>query len=176
MGKPIYTLVTFAMVFANLLAAPRTSAAEPLTVRTFDAAGVTPQDMAIARAVAGAILRDADLTLDWRDCSVECDPASNGREIVLRIVRAPKSADAGPLGYSRVDRRTGEGTLATIYADRIASAAGRTRLEMGMLLGRATAHEIGHLLLGTNQHSERGLMRALWSDRELRRDAPADWV
>ena len=46
---------------------------------------------------------------------------------------------------------------------------------MRELLGRAIAHEIGHLLLDTNQHASTGLMRATWSRSELRRDKPADW-
>jgi hypothetical protein len=31
---------------------------------------------------------------------------------------------------------------------------------LGLVLGRAVAHEIGHYLLGTGTHAERGLMRA----------------
>jgi hypothetical protein len=44
-----------------------------------------------------------------------------------------------------------------------------------ILLARAIAHEIGHLLMGTTQHASNGLMRAVWSQAELRRKAAADW-
>ena len=44
-----------------------------------------------------------------------------------------------------------------------------------LVLGRAIAHELGHLLIGTPRHSSRGLMRALWSQEELRGDRAADW-
>jgi hypothetical protein len=30
------------------------------------------------------------------------------------------------------------------------------------------AHEIGHLLLDTSRHSERGIMRPFWGDADLR--------
>jgi len=43
------------------------------------------------------------------------------------------------------------------------------------LLGRAVAHEIGHLLMGTNQHSASGIMRARWSRCDLRRGQPDQW-
>jgi hypothetical protein len=38
------------------------------------------------------------------------------------------------------------------------------------------AHEIGHLLLGSTAHSATGLMREVWTDEELQRNRPEDWV
>src|SRR5262249_54227570 len=70
----------------------------------------------------------------------------------------------------------GAGTLATIYADRVAWLAGEAGADMPTLLGFAIAHEIGHLPLGTNAHSGTGLMRALWSRAQLRRNDTADWL
>jgi hypothetical protein len=35
------------------------------------------------------------------------------------------------------------------------------------LLGHTLAHEIGHLLLGSNSHSSEGVMRANWRQQEL---------
>ena len=43
---------------------------------------------------------------------------------------------------------------------------------MAVILGRVTAHEIGHLLLGTNGHAPAGLMRATWN---LRLPHPSEW-
>ena len=44
------------------------------------------------------------------------------------------------------------------------------------LLGLAMAHELGHLLMGTNEHAARGLMRAIWTRTELQRNAAEDWM
>jgi len=44
-----------------------------------------------------------------------------------------------------------------------------------VLLGRAIAHELGHLLLATTTHGPVGLMRAYWSQEEVRRGQPRDW-
>jgi len=35
------------------------------------------------------------------------------------------------------------------------------------ILGHIAAHETGHLLLGTNSHAPRGIMRAMWLREEL---------
>ena len=37
----------------------------------------------------------------------------------------------------------------------------RVRIEMGRLLGRSLAHELGHYLLGSSVHTEQGLMRRI---------------
>ena len=39
---------------------------------------------------------------------------------------------------------------------------------MAAAVSVAIAHELGHLLLGTNSHSVRGLMSAFWSGNQLR--------
>jgi hypothetical protein len=43
---------------------------------------------------------------------------------------------------------------------------GRVQHALGLVLGRAAAHEIGHYLLG-NDHARTGLMRAVFSARSL---------
>jgi hypothetical protein len=48
--------------------------------------------------------------------------------------------------------------------------------ETGGLLGRAIAHELGHLLLGTTSHEREGLMRAYWLADEVRRRFTRDWT
>ena len=53
--------------------------------------------------------------------------------------------------------------------DRIDALARQAGVDPGMLLGRAVAHEIGHLILGTTKHAKSGLMRATWKTDELRR-------
>ena len=39
---------------------------------------------------------------------------------------------------------------------------------LSRVLGHVMAHEIGHLLLGTNAHSTVGIMRPQWQGPELR--------
>jgi len=44
------------------------------------------------------------------------------------------------------------------------------------MIGRVMAHEIGHLLLGTNTHSDDGLMREVWTLAEMTRNRAQDWL
>ena len=59
--------------------------------------------------------------------------------------------------------RAGIGVLATIYFDRVMWLAHEAGTDSRVLLGRAIAHELGHLLLATTTHGPVGLMRAHWS-------------
>jgi predicted NBD/HSP70 family sugar kinase len=70
---------------------------------------------------------------------------------------------------------SGTPVFSTVHPDRVTAVAGAARVDRRVLLGRAMAHEIGHLLLNTPGHGKRGLMRARWSTRELRQDVEADW-
>ena len=173
--QPASTLIDF--VLPRLSPdVPAPAAAARLTVRTYDSVGLGSSETAIARDTASAILRDAGLQMAWRDCTVGCTDPLKSNEVLVRIVTAPKAALPGSLGYSVVDMERRTGTLATIYADRLTSIARRTGTDAGRLIGRAIAHEIGHLLLGTSHHSPAGLMRAHWADREVAGDRKPDWT
>lgn len=107
-------------------------------------------------------------------------------EVAVRIVRgvtaprtsAPRTAHQHDLslGYSLIDPETRGGALATIYLDRVEWVAWNSGADPRVVLGRAIAHEIGHLLLGSNKHAGAGLMRAVWSRQALERDHAADWL
>jgi hypothetical protein len=62
--------------------------------------------------------------------------------------------------------------LASVYAGSAAERSVKTGVPLPTILGRVTAHEIGHLLLGTNSHALAGLMQAAWN---LRRPQPSEW-
>jgi hypothetical protein len=79
------------------------------------------------------------------------------------------------LGEAFIDTRERTGVLATVFVDRVEWIAGLSETDAALLLGRAIAHEIGHLLLGTNAHSVSGLMRAQWTPADIRRHASTEW-
>ena len=140
----------------------------------YDNTGVPPADRATALAVAQAILKDAGIAVTWRDDEDQASPRLPA-EVIVRIVTAPAEALPGSLGFSLIDVERRAGTLATVYADRVDAARRAVGADPGRLLGRAMAHEIGHLLLGTTRHADRGLMRGLWTSVELHSDQPWDW-
>jgi hypothetical protein len=54
--------------------------------------------------------------------------------------------------------------------------AERTGVDAHALLGRAIAHELGHLLMATSAHGPNGLMRPVWSQSEIRSRQIDDWI
>ena len=148
---------------------------------------MTHDQLAAARTEAEQIFKRAQIAVQWVDCRVPgrtgepcTDPLSRGRDLMLRLVdRTPASATEVErlvaLGESLVDREERGGVLMTVDLFRVNAIAGNASMGMPVLLGRAIAHEIGHLLLGSAGHARLGLMRALWSHDELRGLKPANW-
>ena len=141
-----------------------------------------------ARRTARGILQGAGIHVAWLECGLPaaataaldaCTQPLQSNELVVRIVSAG-TLDSRPhvdaLGFAFVDTDAGGGWLATVYADRVALMAKGAGVDTAALMGRTIAHEIGHLLLGTNQHASHGLMRALWSDADLRRNRATQWL
>jgi hypothetical protein len=148
-----------------------------LVVRVYDSAGVPPADVERARASVGAILASVGIDPIWRPCHAStCTGPVKPHEVVLRLVRSTRGSARESLGSSLIDVSQHAGSLGTIYADRVRALAAQAGVDEGELLGRAIAHEIGHMLIGTSEHSRVGLMRAVWVTNELRRGQPSDWV
>jgi hypothetical protein len=145
-----------------------------VVVRLYDMQGVPNDTLLTARDTAVRILRDANIDLRWRDCQ-PCNRPAGPVELMVRVASANANADAASLGFSYVDVDRKVGTLATVFADRVHSLAASSHADEGELLGRAMAHEIGHLLLGTHDHTRAGLMRGTWTSTELARNRPLDW-
>jgi hypothetical protein len=157
-----------------------------LVVRTYDVVNLPPRELDTAKHVSGRILQRAGIDVIWLDCGQlsapaprRCGTQPEADELVIRFVTARGLQSGGPtvdaLGSSYVDTEAGTGTLATVYADRIAAMAVAARVDMGTVLGFVMAHEMGHLLLGTNVHRPQGLMRARWSSSGLQRRVDRDW-
>jgi hypothetical protein len=143
-------------------------------VRLYDMQGVPNDTLAAARTTAVQILKDADINLRWADCP--CRKPAGPVELMVRVAPASDDADPASLGFSYVDLDRKAGTLATVFADRVHTLAKLARADEGQLLGRAIAHEINHLLLGTRDHAKTGLMRGRWTSIELTQNRPIDWM
>ena len=156
-----------------------------VAVRTYNYAALPAETLTDAKAEAQNIFRRAGIRVVWIDCRVRSagdgaactEPLSAGRELMLRLVdRAPAEGERiATLGESMLDRERQAGVLMTVDLLPVRKIADRTSTSTPTLLGRAFAHEIGHMLLGSTEHSRLGLMRALWSHDELRGLRPAHW-
>lgn len=156
-----------------------------VTVRAYDATGLDDKTRRAALDLATTALAAASVEITWRVCSggptraTFCDTRLGPGELAIRIVRpAPASERGGAvrLGDALVDSHAGTGLLATVYLNRIFTLAQQTNTSAAVLLGRAIAHELGHLLMASNAHGTVGLMRAFWSQDEVRGSRPGDWT
>jgi hypothetical protein len=143
---------------------------------------VSPQLPAIARAAlveeAEALWARAGVRLVWRngaDRVVETDRA-------LRVLVIPRPASSRS---ARPDYALGEllsfgppNALAVVSIDRVQELVNSSHTSstmppslqatrIGIILGRAAAHEIGHYLLNSRSHVDKGLMRASFEVHEL---------
>jgi hypothetical protein len=162
-------------------------AAASLTVRTYNNYGVRVDDLRAARMHVDGILQEAGIGLSWLDCwyrdkepaeaPPQCREPLGANELTLRLQAPSPRSTKGyvSMGFSLVN---GEGVpfLATVFVDLVASISAGAAVDFRLLLGRAIAHEIGHLLLDSARHADHGLMRAAWSRADLQRNRAADWA
>ena len=88
-----------------------------------------------------------------------------GPDVVLQVVilpNAPPSRAMGTFGTALRGRRE-----ALIYHDRVVLGGKLADLSVQSMLSLALVHEIGHLLLDSDEHSAFGIMRAEWDRRDL---------
>lgn len=189
-------------VAGGLLVPPLAQAASPaspvrVTARLYNTARVPGVAKDAARQVATGALLAGGIGLQWKDCDIadSCAMVPARGELIIRLARSPSQivprtlrgpgeGRAGPrnettplvLGEAFIDTRERTGVLATVFVDHVELIAALSETNAALLLGRAIAHELGHLLLGTNAHSVRGLMRAQWTPADIRRHASADWA
>lgn len=159
---------------------------DSITIRVYDSTGVTPNDRTAALKTAGTILSRADLDAIWIVCTPArdgrnqpgCDAAPASHELVVRLTYSSPTGEDGnsrAFGNTLIDATTATGTLSTVFVDRVDWLASTGKAKRTDVLGRAIAHEIGHQLLGSNDHTPRGLMRETWTAEELTRNRPDDW-
>ena len=134
------------------------------------------------------ILRAADVQLSvlvcqhWEsdDQSDPCARVLNPREFAIRTYRSSAltthTTGDHRLASSLLDFSSGRGSLITVDVSAIEWLAGVSGSDPKLLFERVIAHELGHMLVGSAAHGKTGLMRAVWSNEELRRRRPQDWA
>lgn len=154
--------------------------AENLTIElhVYDYAQVESKEMARAQGEASRVLQPIGIEVAWMNCTVpgmeqqnaqECGSASEA--LVLRILpRAMAERLARPdgsLGFAQSADDGPPGGVASVFYHRVQGLAVDSACPRGVILGCALAHEVGHLLLGTNSHAPNGIMRAHWTEKEM---------
>jgi hypothetical protein len=174
--KTIFFLVV-PTSFVLLVFRPNCFAENPqVTVSVYDDAGVSSEILAHAEGQAGRIFGQAGVNINWLNCSssisTHCTaPLETGGPVRLNLRIIPNAAvSTGEqifgVAYLAPD---GTGKYGDVFWLRTKDLQTDSKVNLASILGSVMAHEMGHLLLGSNSHAISGIMLAHWGPNELRR-------
>lgn len=118
---------------------------------------------------ADAIWRHEGVRLQWLSpLAPPPEPGAVLRVLVVRLLGAAAEDGSWPVGRLLPDQSGDRLAIVSVTAAEQVLASARREAEparigvhrLGLILGRAVAHEIGHYLLGPRSHTRYGLMRA----------------
>jgi len=136
-------------------------------IRLFGSARVGGLTLPDAEAVANKVLASAGVHVRWQDCDLPArSKSTTGADTIdIRFVYStPSGRNPGALAESRPF--AGSGVRVTVFFDRVAELSKHEPLFTPRILGHVLAHEIGHVLQGTDLHSPTGVMKARWDDHD----------
>jgi hypothetical protein len=147
---------------------------KPVTVSVHNDAGIPAGTLRGAELEASRVFRQSGIEVKWLNCpqpanaedAAKCRTAVFPEYLQLRIARRSLNLSDFTFGISYLSA-DGSGCYANLFYDRVAELHARSHMSLASILGHVAAHEIGHLLLGTNSHTESGIMRARWQSGEL---------
>jgi hypothetical protein len=166
-------LISFA--FPETIFARGADSSPTIRVRVNNYTQASAAVLSRAEREAGRILGNAGLRTVWLDCSAghstadsqdPCREPLEATEIALRVL--PESTQNKfqdtVFGFAVVP------VLASVYYDYAAHFArsDNAEFEIPIILGCVIAHEVGHLLLGSNSHSGSGIMQGHWERGQIR--------
>ena len=145
-------------------------------ILVLDYADVPPRVLAEAEQETSRIFGPARLQFRWTDCGTRqsphlpspCEGTGVAGEIRLRILPRPLNHNFANsvFGFATAP------TYASVYyesARRLIQTVTDSNSNISVILGCLIAHEIGHLLLGTDQHTASGIMQASWDIHQIQR-------
>ncbi|MGA8593472.1 MAG: hypothetical protein WB676_01900 [Bryobacteraceae bacterium] len=155
------------------------TSAQTISIHLYDHAQVTAGVLHSATDETSRLFRAARIQISWECPSTE-SPEDQGtdmssavleqldrRYIVVRLIRrAPGNVFPGALGYALPFAHTGAHVL--IFYDRVETLAHTMNESTYIIFGHAMAHEIGHVLLRSSEHTSGGLMQARWTPETWR--------
>jgi hypothetical protein len=156
------------VVFAAVLVVGRTASAADskdvvVTVHVEDYACIGAPEWIRVKQMVEDIFSEAGVWLSWAGplrAPVQDWPL-DGMSRVAVVITNIQSPFAGDLADTAdvLGRAAPQYSRAWVFANRIAAASATSTVDRTTLLARAIAHEIGHLLMPTESHSERGIMK-----------------
>jgi hypothetical protein len=152
-----------------------------IRVRIHNNVNIQADTLVQAELVATQILSQAGVRTVWFDCSATnatdqrpplCDRPPAPTDLLLdfdkEIQAFSPNLRESTLGFALIPGGGGQGERAYVSVSRVQITARRFTASSTMILGLAAAHEIGHLLMDSGDHSASGLMRAGWDVNDIR--------
>ena len=152
-----------------------------MTVRIENYSGTSARLIKSAQLHAAKIFRGAGVELRWVDCRAGSsgrveNPACLRTEWTDRSQYAHRSpvtdnefsGQPGVVGIAQLPPAGGFGYMAYVFYQRVEELCGH-EFPKAPVLGHMIAHELGHLLLGSNTHSRSIIMHVPWRSWELQR-------
>ena len=139
-----------------------------ITVFVNDGVGVNRAILRPAQAEVARLFRPAGIAIEWLNCAEtsDCRRPPRKNEFVLHIVPDGRARSDFVFGEAFLGP-DGKGAYADVFFNRLRQTAGK--LNIAQLLGAVSAHELGHLLLGSHSHALIGIMEPTWGPESLRR-------
>jgi hypothetical protein len=156
-----------------LLAGKLSAQTATIDLYLYDYAALQPSTFNEFVARTENILKSAGLSFRVAPCkgvgTPQCEvQTSTGRHLAVRVLpgtaKTMQNAMRAPLGESFADHDGG--TYASLFLSRVQDEAAEANVPWVTVLAYAAAHEIGHLLLGDQAHTPRGLMKAHWDSHD----------
>jgi hypothetical protein len=168
------------VITTNSFARPKEADPKTLILSVFNDASVPTEILAQGEARAAHILAQAGIQVEWLNCAAggsnvhdqfeqpsPCSRIGYPSHLSVRIVLTAQSVREDIFGEAFTGSE-GRGTYVKLYYAHLAEPNAHLILGEGELLGCVIAHEVGHLLLGTDSHSHEGIMQGRWEDTQLR--------
>jgi len=144
-----------------------------LEIYLYNHAGVPREVISQAEEDATRIFRLAGLRAMWVNCSTtlpagtNCNGLPQSGTVIVQLVHDTKNLRDDVFGAAFLGQ-DGSGRYVDVYYDRVNELHRGWSLRPQSVLSHVIAHEIGHLLLGLNSHSQWGIMRGLWEGEEMK--------
>ena len=123
-----------------------------------------------AKGIATDIFRKIGVNVRWQTAyaaHARCSEGPSRRTILAAFSwNTPSQFHPGALAYASPYNMNG--ACMTVFLDRLEPMIEASPSGAASLLGHVLAHEMGHILKGTAQHSESGVLKGRWSQSEIR--------
>lgn len=147
-----------------------------LTLVVRDLAGIDLPTRNIAKAQVVRILESAGVELQWIDAAGSEDPNLTSPRYLTVVIAAQSPTGSTTWDVMGFALRAGSYPRAYVFYDLVRlfvknfTPSDPRQSSMGVILGHAIAHELGHLLIPGEAHGA-GIMRRNWSYTEWREAA-----